>query len=479
MRTRLALLAAAAAALACAAPARAAGIVPVTASGGSPGAISATVDSFRTSLGPDDGQAPGSQPGGRREVDWDDVTDAQASPALLPGAFYNADSPRGLVLGTPGRGVAVSRSDASGEPLFADVDPSYASTFQAFSGERIFAPMGSTETDVSFRVPGTDTPAAVDGFGAVFSDVDRAGVTTLQLIGTDGSAMGTVDVPPGAFSFAGATGDGIAGVRIITGTAPLAPGTIDDAAHDVVAMDDFVYGEPREPLAVFSLGQATYAAHEHDGSLAVTVRRAGSLAAGTVTASTEAGTATAGSDFTPESGVLDFATGQTTASFVVPLLRDRAGKEGDETFAIVLSAPSAGGVLGDPARATVTLHDDPPPAAAPDRTRPRLSVAGLRRTIRRSRFLRGVGLAVNTNEGCSLEVSLVGSARRATISRVWNLTLGRSRFARARGTRRVRVRPSRRLVGNARHMRVRVQVLAVDKAGNRRTVTRSIRVVRR
>jgi hypothetical protein len=41
------------------------------------------------------------------------------------------------------------------------------------------------------------------------------------------------------------------------------------------------------------------------------------------------------------------------------------------------------------------------------------------------------------------------------------------------------VRPSRRLVGAARRLTVRLRVLAIDRAGNRRTVTRTIHVVSR
>jgi hypothetical protein len=475
MPIRQTLLAAAALTLAAAGPARAA-ITPVTASGSN---VQQAVSDFGTSLGADNGAQPGSQAGGRRQVNWDGVPDALASPALLPGDFFDVTSPRGLVLSTPGRGVAVSRDAAQGSPRFADIDPSYAGDFQAFSAERIFAPLGSTVTDVAFRVPGTDTPALVNGFGAVFTSVDAAGATTVQFLGADGSSLGTVPAPTGALAFAGGTGSGIAGVRITTGNAALAPGTVDDAGHDVVAMDDFVFGEPRQPLAVYSLAQDAYAAHERDGALVVTVRRAGALGAGSVHVATAAGTATAGQDFTPVDTTLAFAAGQTERTVAVPLLTDRAGREGDETFALALDLPQ-GGVLGDPARATVTLHDDPPPPRKPDRTRPRVTLAGVRGSMPRARFLRGVRFSVATNEASSLQVTLLGSARRAVISRAsYDLTLGRRTFARARGTRSVRVRPSRRLVGSARRFSVHLRVVAIDRAGNRRSVTRTIRVVSR
>jgi hypothetical protein len=441
MPTRLALLVAALAfTLAAATPARA-DVTPVTAHDSG---VAAAVNGFRASLGADNGDQVGSGTGGRRQVDWEDVPDALLAPALLPSTFYDVQHPRGLVLSTPGRGVAVSPDD------------------NAFSPTHTAAPQGSTVTDVTFRVPGTDTPAVVGGFGAVFTSGD-GDTTTVEFFAADGSSLGTVTAPAGQPSFAGGTGAGIAHVRITTGT-----------AADPVAMDDLVYGEPRQPLAVYTLGQPAYAAHENDGTLDVVVRRAGALGAGHVHVATVAGTAKAGSDFTPVDGRLAFAAGQTQATASVPLLSDTAGREGDETFSVALDTPEDG-VLGDPATATVTLHDDRPPARV-DRTRPRVTVAGVPRTMSRSRFLRGVRASVNTNEASSLQVTLLASARRAAISRVYGLQLGRKTYATARGTRSVRVRPSRRLVGSARRFTVRLQVLAIDRAGNRRALNRTVHI---
>lgn len=426
MRTRLILLAAIALALGAAAPARA-DVTPAT-----------DLASFRSSLGANNGDATGSGTGGRREVDWSEVPDAMMAPALLPATYYDVQHPRGLVLTTPGQGVAVSED----------------------GGTRSAAPVGATVTDATFRVPGTDTPATVDGFGAVFTQGDGH-TTTLQFFAADGSSLGTVTAPAGSSSFAGGTGAGIARVRISTGTA---------------AVENLVYGEPRRPLAAYSLAQGAYAVHENDGALVVTVRRTGALGVGGVHVATASDTATAGSDFTPVDATLAFAAGQTVATVSVPLRPDRA-KEGDETFTVALSAPDDG-MLGSPAAATVTLHDDPP-VKRPDTTRPQVRLAGVPRKMSRSRFLRGVRASVNTNETSSLQVELLASARRAVISRVYGLQLGRKTYARARGTRRVRVRPSKALVGAARSFHVRLRVLAIDRAGNRRAVTRTIRVVSR
>src|SRR5690349_17347931 len=57
-----------------------------------------TVDLFRTLLGdPNNGSTPGSQPAGRREINWDGTPDAQSSPNALPRDFFNTTAPRGVV----------------------------------------------------------------------------------------------------------------------------------------------------------------------------------------------------------------------------------------------------------------------------------------------------------------------------------------------------------------------------------------------
>jgi hypothetical protein len=97
-------------------------------------------------------------------------------------------------------------------------------------------------------------PAEVSAFGAVFSDVDLANSTTLQYFDAIGNLLHEEFVPEatvanGGLSFSGAifgAGERIARVRIITGTDILSAVNDDDPLHgmDLVAMDDFIYGEP-------------------------------------------------------------------------------------------------------------------------------------------------------------------------------------------------------------------------------------------
>ena len=239
---------------ACAATAQAAPVVR-SAAGANAAAIQSAVDTFRADLGtlnPADGTSPGT---GRREINWDGVPDMFASPAGLPTNFFNATSPRGVVFSTPGTGFLVSRKAAQTNPEFADIDPTYPSTFGVFSPERLFTPSGSTVTDVNFFVPtpSSTTAAVTKGFGAVFTDVDTAGAALLQFFDKDGTVIWSGEPPLSAgsqgLSFLGTylpDGPGIARVRITSGKTPIGAGVFDSGANDVVVLDDFIYGEPTD-----------------------------------------------------------------------------------------------------------------------------------------------------------------------------------------------------------------------------------------
>jgi len=111
--------------------------------------------------------------------------------------------------------------------------------------------------------------------------------------------------------------------------------------------------------------QATYTVVENAGNVTLTVNRIGpSTAAASVTWTTANGTAIAGQDFgtsgnaAQRTGTLSWLAGNAAAkTIVIPILND-AIAEADKTFTVVLSAPSAGIVLGTPSTSTVTILDD-------------------------------------------------------------------------------------------------------------------------
>lgn len=223
------------------------------ATGSSQTSIQTAADQFRSDLGgalnPNNGQVFDE---GRREINWDGVPDQFASPNAFPSDFFNVNSPRGVLFSTPGSGFRVSRTAGAGQVRFSDIEPSYASTFGTFSPQRLFTPLGSTITDIEFVVPRTNDRLGVKGFGAVFTDVDVAG-SKIQWFDAAGGLLLERFVPAmsgtASLSFLGASFDGIgpvARVRITSGSKPLAAGVTDGGATDVVAIDDLIYGEPRD-----------------------------------------------------------------------------------------------------------------------------------------------------------------------------------------------------------------------------------------
>jgi hypothetical protein len=230
--------------------------------------IQSSVDAFRAALGdPNNGNAPGPLASGRREINWDGGggVDATTAPVTPFNVFLNT---RGGQFTTPGTGL--SQAPPSGGPqggLAALFDnPTYGTIFSTFSPLRLFTPVGSNITDALFFIPSTNgaAPATLSGFGAVFTDVDqpdgsgpgqkhgnRRASTLMEYFDADGKLLFSSFVPAspgdGSLSFFGIMFDDarIARVRITSGN--VAPGPNDDRKHDIVVMDDFIYGEP-QPL---------------------------------------------------------------------------------------------------------------------------------------------------------------------------------------------------------------------------------------
>lgn len=230
-----------------------------TASGANPAAIQTAVDQFRADLGGANNGVGGSFTTGRREINWDGVPDSFSAPNLFPVDFFNNTSPRGVVFsarttfGDSGAFiVSADSSNGTATPVrFGDIDPSYSGIFQTFSAERLFIARSQNVTTVEFFIPGTRVPATVSGFGVVFTDVDLNGATYIKLYGTNGKLLGIQGAPAAnnGLSFVGVSfnaGERVARVEIVSGNTLLANGNIDNGTSvDLVAMDDFIYGEPR------------------------------------------------------------------------------------------------------------------------------------------------------------------------------------------------------------------------------------------
>jgi hypothetical protein len=211
--------------------------------------VAQTANAFRAALGGDlNPPAVGPQDGGRREINWDGVPAAVTNVDNFPADFFNVTSRRGAVFSGTGTGFRVDSTD------FSDVNGTYAAQFGSFSPKKLFMPVGSRTMEVLFRRSGLATPGLVNGFGVIFSDVDRTGSTRIDFYDQDGRLLGSITAPGRTatqeFSFVGAVfpGSVVSHVFIVSGDSALSGATDDlsvEGDKDLVSMDDFIYGEPQ------------------------------------------------------------------------------------------------------------------------------------------------------------------------------------------------------------------------------------------
>ncbi len=218
--------------------------------GANAAAITPKRDEFRAAIGGGTTAGlNGSFGGVRREINWDGVPNARSDPNALPANFFNVNSPRGVVFspGTGGTGFLVSANSG----LATSILFGFPDEFQTFSAQRLFTAVNSNITDVRFFVPGTTLAATTSAFGVVFTDVEDVGQTLLEFFDANGALIYSNDAPVAGnqgLSFLGATvtGGTISLVRITSGLNTIVSnGVLGNPNDDVVAMDDFLYAEPK------------------------------------------------------------------------------------------------------------------------------------------------------------------------------------------------------------------------------------------
>jgi hypothetical protein len=115
---------------------------------------------------------------------------------------------------------------------------------------------------------------------------------------------------------------------------------------------------PAPTPATFAFASPSFAVSESAGQLQVIVTRSGDTSQpASVDYATSDATANDRGDYTTAIGRLRFGTGDTAKSFTV-FVTDDAFAEGDETFQITLSNPSAGAQIAGPSTAIVTIIDN-------------------------------------------------------------------------------------------------------------------------
>ncbi len=132
--------------------------------------------------------------------------------------------------------------------------------------------------------------------------------------------------------------------------------TIGTGQTTVTIIDDDVFTP-----GVIAFNSATASVNEDAGNVTLTVARTGG-SDGAVTAAftTVAGTATEGTDFTANSGTVEFADGETSKTIVVAIIND-SDIDPNEIFTVVLSNPTGQATLGANSTITVSIVDDENP----------------------------------------------------------------------------------------------------------------------
>jgi subtilisin-like proprotein convertase family protein len=140
---------------------------------------------------------------------------------------------------------------------------------------------------------------------------------------------------------------------------------VDDEAGDAGSIGSWTLSITDAPRSVLAWAPAAYAVPEAAGNAAVTITRPGGAVPGSVNYATSPLTgfttsALAGTDYVAQSGTLNFAAGQTSATLNIPILDDVMDGP-DKPFRIHLSSTTGDAGLSDPLDAVVTILDDDAP----------------------------------------------------------------------------------------------------------------------
>jgi uncharacterized delta-60 repeat protein len=222
----------------------------------------------------------------------------------------------------------------------------------------------------------------------VYSVNENGGVVTITVT-RGGGSQGTVTV-----NFATSDGTAKAGTdyTATTGTLSFAPGQVTNT-FTVPVTSDGVYQPTNKTFnltlsnptggafigfqktatvtivetdqpGTLAFSAASYSVAQNGGSITITVTRAnGSAGPVGINYATSNGTAVAGTDYTATSGTLNFAAGETSKTFSVPILNSGVFSATPLSFNVSLSTPTGGSTLGTPSTAVVNIGQTNAPGA--------------------------------------------------------------------------------------------------------------------
>ncbi len=315
------------------------------------------------------------QRGDRRRLRFDPVTGAYLGALVSPGSG-GLDAPRGLTVrggyvyvtrvGTdaaaPGKDSVLRYDAVTGAPAGVSGQP----------GDAVFIASGSGGLDNPSRIAfGPDGQAYVSSTASVGTSATTNSV--LRFDGTTGAPAGVSGQPGNAVFVAPGSGGLDGPIALVFRDGYL---YVTSWRNDSVFRYDAVSGAFGGEVLTANAGGVNFSAWdlllEPDGNFLLTSRdtdeilrigpasqavftvRLNGPSATTVAVeyATASGTATSGSDFTPVSGTLTFAPGQTTRAVLVSTLPD-AISEGSKAFTLALSNATGATVTGGPGGGTI------------------------------------------------------------------------------------------------------------------------------
>jgi hypothetical protein len=286
------------------------------------------------------------------------------STLALPQTFTTGDDPRDVVVGN----------------WNTDTDPDIAAPYRnagqtPYVSVLLQQPTATTPPAGSLQLS-TTSYNGIENSGTVTIAVTRiggtAGTVTVDYATSDGSATASIDYSAtiGTVTLLdGETGktfsvpllddadyeaDETFTVDLSNATGGATLGTASSATVTIIEDD------PAPQPGSLQFDNSNYFVTEDGISASIMVTRTGgSTGAVSVDYTTGDSSATASTDYTATSGTLNFADGEISQSFNIPIIDDLV-YEGNEGFTVSLSNPTGGAALGTQTSSTVTITENEP-----------------------------------------------------------------------------------------------------------------------
>lgn len=223
-----------------------------------------------------------------------------------------------------------------------------------FAARNVNVSEGNTATLTVQRVGGDDGAVSVS-----FSTADGTAVAGSDYVATSGTlTWADDDDDPKSFqvpTIEDAAVESSETVNVVLSNPTGGAGLGAPSTATVTIADDDASGTPGS----LSFASAALSADESSGAAQLVVRRTGgTTGAVSVRVTTHDGTATGGPDFTHVDQVVTFGSGDAADKTVAVPIVDDFDVEAMESFHAMLTAPTGGAALADPAMADVQILDD-------------------------------------------------------------------------------------------------------------------------